>query len=38
MVGDVLDEQRWSKVGDERWRWPWRRVIIPGEGPANVGR
>jgi hypothetical protein len=38
MVGDVLDEQQRSKAGDERWRRPWRRVIVPGEGPVNVGR
>jgi hypothetical protein len=35
-VGDVLKEQWQSKVGDERWRRPWRRVIVPGEGPANM--
>jgi hypothetical protein len=23
-------------AGDERWRRPWRRVIVPGEGPANM--
>jgi hypothetical protein len=36
--GDVLDEQGWNMAGDERWRRPWRRVIIPDEGLANVGR
>jgi hypothetical protein len=38
MVGDVLDKQRRSKAGDERWRRPWQCVIVPGEGPANMGR
>jgi hypothetical protein len=38
VVGDVLDKPRRSKAGDERWRWPWRGVIVPGEGPANMGR
>jgi hypothetical protein len=38
MVGDVLEEQWRSTVGDERRRRPWRRAHVPGEGPANVGR
>jgi hypothetical protein len=37
MVSDVLDKQRWSKAGDERWRRPWWCIIIPSEGPANMG-
>jgi hypothetical protein len=36
MGGDVLEEQLRSTAGDERWRRPWRRVIVPGEGPANM--
>jgi hypothetical protein len=31
----MLEEQWRSKAGDERWRRTWRRVIVPGEGPAN---
>jgi hypothetical protein len=31
----VLEEQWRSKAGDERWWRPWRRVIVPGEGPTN---
>jgi hypothetical protein len=36
LVGDVLEEQWRSKAGDERWRRPWRRVIVPGKGPKNM--
>jgi hypothetical protein len=36
MVGDVLEGQWRSVAGDERWRRPWRRVIVPDEGPANM--
>jgi hypothetical protein len=36
MGGDVLEEQWRSTAGDERWRWPWWRVVVPGEGPANM--
>jgi hypothetical protein len=36
LVGDVLEEQRWSMAGDDKWRRPWWRVIVPGEGPANM--
>jgi hypothetical protein len=36
MVGDVYKKQWWSMAGGERWRRPWRRISIPGEGPANV--
>jgi hypothetical protein len=32
----VLEEQWRSKAGDKRWRRPWRRIIVPGEGPANM--
>jgi hypothetical protein len=32
----VLEEQWRSKAGDERWRRPWQRVIVPGEGLANM--
>jgi hypothetical protein len=38
MEGDVLEEQWWSTAGDERWRRPWRRVVVPGEGPKNMGK
>jgi hypothetical protein len=38
MVGDVLEEQWRSMAGDERWRWPWRRAHVPGEGPANMNQ
>jgi hypothetical protein len=34
----VLEEQWRSTAGDERWRRPWRHVVIPGEGPANTGK
>jgi hypothetical protein len=37
-VGDVLEESRRSMASDERWRRPWRCIIVPDEGPANVGR
>jgi hypothetical protein len=37
MVGDVLDKQWRSKAGDERWRRLWRCIIVPGEGPVNMG-
>jgi hypothetical protein len=37
-LGDVLEESRRSMAGDERWRRSWWRVIVPGEGPVNVGR
>jgi hypothetical protein len=36
-VGDVFKESRRSMAGDERSRRPWRCIIIPGEGPVNVG-
>jgi hypothetical protein len=34
----VLEVQWRSTAGDERWRRPWRRVIVPREGPANMGK
>jgi hypothetical protein len=34
----VLEEQWRSMAGNERWRRPWQRVSIPGEGPANMDR
>jgi hypothetical protein len=34
-VGDVHQDKGWSMAGDERWRRPWRRTHVPGEGPAN---
>jgi hypothetical protein len=36
MVGDVLEGQWRSVADDERWRRPWRRIIVPGEGPVNM--
>jgi hypothetical protein len=36
--GDVLEVQWRSTAGDERWWRPWRRVVVPGEGPANMGK
>jgi hypothetical protein len=38
MVGDVLEEQWRSMAGDERWRRPWWRAHVPGEGPANMNQ
>jgi hypothetical protein len=35
--GDVLEKQWRNMAGDRRWRRPWRRIIVPGEGPANMG-
>jgi hypothetical protein len=35
--GDVLGEQWRSTAGDERWRQPWQCVVVPCEGPANMG-
>jgi hypothetical protein len=32
-----LDGQGWSTAGGEEGRRPWRRVAVPGEGPANMG-
>jgi hypothetical protein len=36
-VGDVHQDQRRSTAGGEEWRRPCRGVIVPGEGPANMG-
>jgi hypothetical protein len=36
LVGGGHKERRQSKVNDEEWRWPWRCVRVPGEGPANM--
>jgi hypothetical protein len=36
-VGDVHDKQQQSNAGDGRWRQPWWCIIVPGEGPANMG-
>jgi hypothetical protein len=38
IVGGVLKGQRRSMAGDDGRRRPWRRVIVPREGPANRGR
>jgi hypothetical protein len=35
--GEVHDGQRLNMVGDGEVRRPWRRIAVPGEGPANVG-
>jgi hypothetical protein len=37
MEGDVLEEQWRSTAGEERWWRPRRRVVVPGEGPVNMG-
>jgi hypothetical protein len=31
----VLDGQRGNPADGVEGRWPWRRVAVPGEGPAN---
>jgi hypothetical protein len=36
LVGGVHEERRWNKVDGEEWRRPWRRVLVPDEGPANM--
>jgi hypothetical protein len=36
-VGDVHQGQRRSTVGGEQWRRPCRGVVVPGEGPVNMG-
>jgi hypothetical protein len=36
-VGDVHQDRRRSTAGDEQWRRPRRGVVVPGEGPANMG-
>jgi hypothetical protein len=36
--GDVLEVQWRSTASDERWRQPWWRVVVPSEGPANMGK
>jgi hypothetical protein len=36
-VGDVHQDQRRSTAGGEGWRRPCRGVVVPGEGPANMG-
>jgi hypothetical protein len=38
LVGDGHKEGQRSMVVGEEWRRPWRRVRVPGEGPANVER
>jgi hypothetical protein len=38
LVGDGHKEGRRSMVDGEEWRRPWRRVLVPGEGAANVER
>jgi hypothetical protein len=35
--GEVHDGQWWITTGDEEVRWPWRRIAVPDEGPANIG-
>jgi hypothetical protein len=37
MGGEVHDGRRWNTTGDGEMRRPWRRVTVPGEGPANMG-
>jgi hypothetical protein len=38
MEGDVLEEQWRSTAGGEEERRPCRGVVVPGEGPANMGK
>jgi hypothetical protein len=38
LVGDGHKEGRRSMVVGEEWWRPWRRIHVPGEGPANVER
>jgi hypothetical protein len=33
----VHDWRRWNTTGDGEVRQPWRRIAVPGEGPANMG-
>jgi hypothetical protein len=33
----MLDGQLWNMDGDREVRRPWRRIAVPGEGPANMG-
>jgi hypothetical protein len=35
--GEVHDGRGWNMTGDGEVRRPWRRVAVPGEGPANRG-
>jgi hypothetical protein len=35
MEVDVYDGQYGNGANDGEVRWPWRRVAVPGEGPAN---
>jgi hypothetical protein len=37
-VGDVHQDQRRSTAGGEGWRRPCRGIVVPGEGPANMGK
>jgi hypothetical protein len=37
-MGDVHQSQLRSMVGGVQWRRPCRGVVVPGEGPANMGR
>jgi hypothetical protein len=37
MEGDALEEQWRSTAGDKQWRRPRRGIVVPGEGPANMG-
>jgi hypothetical protein len=36
-VGDVHQDHRRSTAGGEGWRRPCRGIVVPGEGPANMG-
>jgi hypothetical protein len=35
--GEVHDRRGWNMISDGEVRRPWRRVAVPGEGPANRG-
>jgi hypothetical protein len=35
--GELHDGRRWITTGNEEVRRSWRRIAVPGEGPANRG-
>jgi hypothetical protein len=37
LEGKILDGQQWNMVGDREVQRLWRRIAVPGEGPANMG-
>jgi hypothetical protein len=34
--GGTLEGWQWNLAVNERVRWPWRRIAVPGEGLANT--